>query len=256
MIRQAATTQARVVGALILREMRVRYGHSQLGYIWAIAEPLVWVLAISAMFSVTGAHPPHGDSMALFVSLGILPYFLFRNMSNQLGHAFKANEALLNFPIVKEIDTILARAALEVATVLVILSLLLSGHVMLGNAPWPADILGMLTALFALGLLGFGVGTINAVLGSKISSWMNVFGMLTTPLFWTSGIFFSLESLPANISAILQWNPILHGIEAMRDGFFHNYRSAAIDLPYLFWFGAILTLIGLAAERAIRIRRP
>jgi len=253
--KQAATTQARVIGALILREMRVRYGNSKLGYIWAILEPMAFVIAISTIFYFSGAHPPHGNNMGLFVALAIIPFFLYRNLANQLGAAFEANQALLNFPIVKEIDTVISRLLLEVATMIIIAFIVLSINIVLGGEALPNNFLKMLTAIIGISLLGFGIGLNNAVLASKFNSWRNIYGLLSTPLLWISGIFFSLESLPMNIRNILAWNPIIHGVESMRDGYYMNYRDSAIDLPYLFWVGLILTLIGLAGERAVRIRK-
>ena len=253
--KEAAVTQSRVIGALILREMRVRYGHSRVGYIWAIVEPMVWIMAISVMFSVTGAHPLHGDNMGLFVALGITPFFLFRNLGTQLGAAFDANQALLNFPIVKEIDTVIARAILEFATSLVIMFLLVSGNILFMGAALPNNLLEMLIAFLAIGLFGFGIGLGNAVLSTRLNSWKNIYVLIQTPLFWISGVFFSLESLPVNIRKILIWNPIIHGAEAMRDGYFTNYRNSHIDLQYLLLCGLLVVIISLAAERAIRIRR-
>jgi len=255
MFKEAAITQLRVIGALILREMRVRYGHSQLGYIWALMEPIAWIAFISVMFSFTGAHAPHGDNTGLFVALGLVPFFLFRNLGNQLGHAFEANLALLSFPIVKELDTVIARAILEIVTSMVIMFLLVSGNILFLDAPLPDDLLKMLTAFLSIGLFGLGVGLGNAVMRYKFDSWMNIYGLITTPLFWISGIFFSLESIPANIRAFLSWIPIVHGVETMRDGYFANYRNSHIDLNYLLLCGLFLVMVSLAAERTVRIRQ-
>ena len=253
-MKTAAITQARVIGALILRETRVRYGRSQFGYLWALGEPVAYVTAFSAMFTFTGSHAPFGNSMALFYALGILPFTLYRNLGNQLMMAFESNEALLSFPIVKELDTVVARAILEAATMLVVMTLILSTIVTLGDAPLPGNPVKMAIALLGLVMLGFGIGLINAVLVAKFKSWQNIYTMTALPLLLTSGVFYSLESLPTKVSSFLSWNPIIHGVEGMRDGYYLNYRAGAVDISYLFWWGLIATLIGLAAERAIRIR--
>src|SRR5689334_380226 len=36
-------TPLRVIGALVLRDVRARFSRSQLGYLWAVAEPLRYV---------------------------------------------------------------------------------------------------------------------------------------------------------------------------------------------------------------------
>ena len=254
-MKEAAIIQARVVGALMLRETRVRYGRSKFGYLWALLEPTAYLIALSIVFTYMHAHAPFGNSMPLFFALGILPFSLFRNLSNQLGAAFEANQALLSFPIVKEIDAVIARGVLEIATMLVVVTIVLFIIYTLGDVPPPNNLMKMMASFAGLSMFGFGLGLCNAVIISKISSWRNLFQMMTAPMLFLSGIFYSLESLPTKVQKILIWNPVIHGVEGMRDGYFLNYRASNIDLAYLYAWGLALILIGLAAERAIRIRR-
>ncbi len=254
MFQQAAMTQARVIGALVLRETRVRYGRTQFGYFWALVEPISYVAILSTIFSFSGNEPPFGDSQSLFFALGVIPYFLFRNLAQQLGGAFEANEALLSFPIVQQLDTVFARAILEIATMLLISAILFTAITLIEETALPNDPFKIMIASAELALLGIGIGLCNAVINIKLKAWRNIFQLIMTPMFLLSGIFFSLETLPAAARDILIWNPILHGVEGVRSGYFMNYRGSAIDLTYLLWWGLILLLVGLAAERFVRIR--
>lgn len=253
---KAAGTQLRVTGALVLREMRVRFGRSQLGYLWAIAEPLAYILVFSALFTFIGRHPPVGTNMALFFATGILPFTLFRNVGNQLAAAFSANKALLNYPIVQPIDTIYARALLEVATAVFIMLVVFATIVLAMDAPFPHDILRMTEALLLLSLLGFGVGLFNAVVIEHIPSWQNTFRILMMPMLFISGVFFSLESMPPDVRAIVAWNPVLHGVEMFRDGYYSSFRATGLDPVFLLECGLFSTLVSLAAERFLRGRTP
>lgn len=254
-MKNAFKVQLRVIGALIIRETRVRYGQSNLGYLWAILEPVAFVAAIAGLMSVTGSHAPFGKSKALFIALGILPFFLYRNISNQVSAAFDANQALLNFPIVKEIDTVIARAILEIATSVVLMVMIVTAIIFIADTPAPHNFPKLAYSCVSISLFAFGIGLINAVVATKINSWMNVFKLLSTPIFWISGVFYSFETLPTNFRHIVSWNPIIHGVEGFRDGYYLNYRHASIDISYLFWIGVVLTLIGLSGERAIRMRQ-
>lgn len=254
MLQKAAVVQARVIGSLVLRETRVRYGRSELGYIWALANPIAWIVVISLLFSMRGVSAPHGESMGLFVALGVVPFRLYGELANQCGNAINSNQALLNFPIVKELDSIVARAILEFSTFILILTIIISGMILFSGAPLPSNLLVIGEGLAGIALFGFGVGTINAVMSVKIPSWMNVYKLLSTPLLWISGIFYSLESIPPVFRDVLVWNPIIHGVEYVRLGYFQHYRDTHVSISYLFACGLILTFIGLAAERAIRLR--
>jgi capsular polysaccharide transport system permease protein len=251
---KALECQIRVVGALILREMRVRFGRSQLGYLWAVTEPLAYVAAFSTIFHFMDRHPPFGNSMPLFFATGILPFHVFRNLANQLAGAFNANQALMTYPIVQPIDTIVSRTILEVATSVFIMLVVLTTFVLAGNAPLPANVMRIIEAIALLSMLGFGFGLMSAVIITRVDAWQNVTRLIMTPMIFLSGVFYSLDALPPSVRGIVAWNPVVHGVEMFRDGYYTSYRSSDVDPSYLFICGLMLTFVALAMERTIRGR--
>jgi capsular polysaccharide transport system permease protein len=251
---EALRTQARVIGALVLRETRTRFGRSQMGYLWALAEPLGYILFLSLVFSAVSRQAPFGPSMAMFFASGILPFQLFHGVSRMVSNAFEANEALLHFPVVKPVDTLLARAALESATSLTVMLLVLPGIVGILGLSGPNDLAPMAAAFAGLVLAGFGIGTINAVAGQLYPSWRNVYDVVSRPLMIISGVFFLPDSLPPAARDLIAYLPTTQGIELFRHGFYEGYRSNILDPAYFFALGLGLTLIGLSAERAVRMR--
>jgi capsular polysaccharide transport system permease protein len=248
--------QARVIGALILRETRARFGRSQLGYLWAIAEPLLYIISLSLLFDAISRHSPFGSSVGLFFATGLLPYQLYSRIAGALTTAFDANEALLAYPIVKPVDTLIARALLEIATAALVMILLFGGLVFFAGTPEPESLHVMVLALVGLSLMGFGIGTINAVISKVFVSWRQVYDVASRPLMLVCGVFFTLDTLPPGARDIVAYIPITHGIELFRSGYYSGYRSTVLDVGYLFVFGLVLCLIGLAAERLMRLTRP
>lgn len=248
--------QLRVIGALILRETRSRFGRSQLGYLWAIAEPLAYIISLSLLFDAISRHAPFGPNVALFFATGLLPYQLYSRIASALTSAFDANEALLAFPIVKPVDTLIARTLLEIATAALVMILLFGGLVFFVDAPEPVSLHVMVLAIVGLSLLGFGVGTINAVISKLFASWRQVYDVASRPLMLVCGVFFTPDTLPPGARDVVSYIPITHGIELFRSGYYSGYRSTVMDIGYLFVCGLVLCLIGLAAERIIRLTRP
>lgn len=251
-MKTALIIQMRVIGALILREIRTRYGHSKIGFAWALLEPITHIAVLSMIFISIGRTPPVGNSMIPFFATGILPFLLFRNLSDSVTSALDANRALLTYPIVKEVDTLFARAMLELATSVLVMMIVYSLLFCFGIGPLPARLSAMAGAMLSLALLGFGVGTINSVILQRMPSWKNVYNLLTRPLFFISGVFFTIDTLPAKVKDILLWNPILHGVEWMRYGYYVNFRGTSFDANYIMAWGLGATVLGLVVERVHR----
>src|SRR5688572_4796922 len=75
-LRRGFATQLDVVNALILRETRTRFGRNQLGYVWALIEPIVVILTFYLVLELAGRRHPPGMTMFAFVATGVLPYTL------------------------------------------------------------------------------------------------------------------------------------------------------------------------------------
>jgi len=253
--RELLQLQTRVLLSLVLRETRATFGTSSFGYAWAIITPMASVAILVFIFSLVGRQPPFGPSLALFFTTGILTLQFYSELSRKLMTVWDANKALLTYPVIKEVDTLLARSLLIIATYLVIMSLFYSCLVALGLANIPAHVEQLIYAFFATALLGFGMGATNAVLCSLWNTWTQVEKVITRPLFFISGIFYVPSRLPPEAIAVLKWNPVLHLVEWFREGFYSNYYSTVLDIKYPLFLAFGLTLFGLAGERLTRKKR-
>src|SRR5579862_3584006 len=71
-------SQRHVLGALFMREIQVRWGRRNLGFLWLFAEPLVFALPVLAMWSAIRGHTaPGGMPMISFLWSGYLPLLVF-----------------------------------------------------------------------------------------------------------------------------------------------------------------------------------
>jgi len=254
-IGEALSLQLRVIVALMLRETRATYGTSQIGYLWEIITPAVGTAVMVVIFTAIGRHPPFGESFALFFATGLLVLGLFSKLGASLMTVYDANKALMTYPPIKASDVLFARFLLIAATHIVIIVLFFSGLIYWGFASLPVHPVGLLGSLFATCLLGFGWGATNAVIFTLWESWRHIVAVIHRPLFLISAIFYVPSYMPPELVAWLEWNPVLHCVEWMRNGYYGNYDSRVLDKFYLLSLGVGLTLIGLIGERLTRQRR-
>jgi len=245
--------QRRVIGALIIRETRTRFGESRLGYGWALIEPMLHIGLLSATFSVLmHGQPPIGNHFFLFYYTGLVPYHVFIHASSGMCHAVTANSPLLQLPVVTNFDVIVARGLLEIATNVIVAVLLLVAFAAIGVPAQPDDYLSPALALLVTGVFGCGVGFINAVVTAFFRSWEKVFAQLTRLLYFTSGIFYVPAMMPGWVRDALCWNPVLHAIDWFRAGFFGAYEPHWLDRSYLVALAILVLMTGLALERGLR----
>ncbi len=230
---EALRVQGRVILALILREARTRYGRQKLGYVWALAEPMMHISMFFLVFSFMLRVVPLGHSLLIFLVTGLGTYLGFMRVLDRTMSAYASNEALLSFPVVKIFDVFLGRALLEFATWIVVTLILIGTLVLIGQAPFPRSILMMLASMCLLFGLALGVGIALGILTEFLPSVGSLMRIPFRLLYFGSGSFFLPEVVPPAMRNVVVWNPILHGVTLFREGYYPRYDSFTLDVPYL-----------------------
>lgn len=250
-----AADRGRIIHALMLRDMRTRFGHMKLGYVWALLEPLSHLLTLGTVFAAMNhAPPPIGTSLFLYYVTGLLPYLMFSHVSNEVMGSVQANRSVLQLPLVRRPDVLAARAALQLATELMVGIVVFSVAALLGEQGVPHDPLTSAAAIAGLWLFAVGVGSVNLVVNDMFPSWDTFYAALVRMLYFASGIYYSPISMPGSVRDVLAWNPILQGIELFRTGFFRGYEPHWVAPGYFATCVTGVLLIGLCLERALRSR--
>jgi capsular polysaccharide transport system permease protein len=233
----------RTIFAMMLREMGTTYGRSPGGYIWAILEPIGMIVILSLAFSIIVRAPPLGTSFILFFATGYLPFMLYADVSAKTSTALKFSRALLAYPSVTWLDTIIGRFMLAVLTNASVFCILIVGILLIVNSHVILDFIPIVIGLLLAAMIGLGVGMINCLLSGLFPVWKSFWSIITRPLMIGSGVLFIFEDMPPLAQNILWWNPLIHITGLVRTGFYSTYHASYISLPYT--FGCALILIGL-----------
>ena len=249
-VRTRSFPTSRTILALILREMSTRYGQSPGGYLWAVLEPLGAILILALGFSLLIRHPSLGTSFILFYATGFLPFSVYQNVQNAVSRALNFSRPLLMYPTVTWLDALIARAALNILTGVMVSYLLLAGILVLGRSNAVLDIGPVILAMAMTALLGIGIGAMNCLLIGMFPAWEVIWSIISRPLFLASGILFVYEDLPRTIQDYLWYNPLLHIVGEMRRGFYPMYSPEYVSPAYV-----ILVSVGLLAFSLVLLRR-
>jgi capsular polysaccharide transport system permease protein len=251
---RALRIQSNVVGALILRELHTRFGRENIGYLWIFAEPLLLAVAVGLLHS-RHQYPLSGNIRTIpFAVSGYTLFIMFRSTVSRAETLLEANRPLLNHRRVTILDMLVARAALELASTIVVLTLLLSAIAAFGFGEWLADPLKVALAVLLIAWFSFACSMLVAFLSHE----SHAFARLVHPVLYLSlplsGAFFSMTWFSGALQDLLSWVPTVPIFELLRTGQFEGYPKDYAALTYPVACCGVLTLMGLAALKLMRRR--
>ena len=233
-----------VLHALILRDMRTRFGASIWGYGVVVLWPCVHVFMLIAIYTFQKVAAPLGDERALFFATGAVPVLVFQYVSREVMKSVIMNRPLTYYPQVKLFDLIFSRILVEIVTgflaLLVVLGVLLS----IGVNPIPASPLTAVSGYVAAIVLGVGIGTINVAIIGFFPGWMIGYALFSIILYVSSGVMFLPSYMPDKIYYWMKFNPAMQLAEWVRSAYY-PYANIQVDYLYVIMFGLTSATIGL-----------
>src|ERR1700682_1655300 len=97
-----------------MREIITRFGRENLGVLWLIAEPMLFTVGVTTLWTAAGLH--HGSPIPS-VAFAVTAYssvLMWRNSASRAGAAVLQNKPLLYHRNVQVIDVMLTRIVLEI----------------------------------------------------------------------------------------------------------------------------------------------
>ena len=131
--------QSRVIGALMLRDIKTRFGGNPANYVIAIGWPIGHIVLLLVVYSAAGRAAPYGSSATQFFATGVMPFITFNYCARFSMFALLLNSPLMGFPIVKMLDIVLARIFLEIISSLSVVLIVTLGLLAIGVDAIPQD---------------------------------------------------------------------------------------------------------------------
>ncbi|WP_028115865.1 ABC transporter permease [Ferrimonas senticii] len=225
------------------RERATRFAGGQLGSLWAYLTPIFWIGLVALAFNLLGRASPIPTNPALFVATGILPYALVRQAITSMNRSVVANRFLPILPRVTLADVLMATALLEWFNGLITAAVVFSLIALWFALPAPNDLSVVLLALSLAWLLGVATGNLFAAIGRVSDTFARSVPLFLRPLFWLSAIFYISAEVPVTFVYWLNFNPLVHVIELLREGYFFGYQAVLSNGAYPFYFSLCCLLL-------------
>lgn len=244
---------SRVISVILLMDMRTRFGSSYFSYLIAIAWPFSHLIFISGAYLLRTYVAPVGESPAVFIATGVVPYILCLYPARTLGMAILQGRTLLNMPILKPGHLIAARWILEVLNAFIVLGLYLLVMYSLDIDFFPADSLVAAQAVLATVYLGIGLGVLNTVACAIFGIYfLAAFTLSAVLIYLLSGAYVPSYTLTEEMREYYSYNPLFQIVEWLRSAYYTSYDPYLVDRAYVIEVASISLALGLLGERFLR----
>lgn len=255
-MRDGSRRQASVVFALIFKEFKNRAGrNSRLGMLWIVLDPITQVLVLSIMWLAIGRYVIDGVSVVLFIAVATAPYSIIAAGVGSIPRSLVQNRMFYSYQQVKPIDSVIAEFVLEMTLIAIgefflffVLWWFFDLTILFGN------ILPILALIVLAMAASFGLALFVATYSAIYDNIPKMLGLVTRPLIFVSGVFYSASHLPASARQYLSWNPIIQIVEQVRHYAVGTKVFPEADIGYAMGFALTALFFGLAAYTVNRER--
>jgi capsular polysaccharide transport system permease protein len=253
-LRQGWEIQVRVIGALMVRELTTRFGRENIGFLWVMAEPLLFAVLVGLLWRVMKGPTDYGVDIIAFVTTGYIPLVFFRSAMGRGVKSFTVNASLMYHRQIKVLDLLLVRFLIELIGHM--MAYLLVGTILsvFGFFPVPYDIGFLVLGWLYYALFTFSVMLVVAALSEMSEVIEKIVPVTTYLMIPFSGAFYIVSSLSPGAATVALYSPAVHGMEMMRYGVFGPSIDPKFDYLYPLSFCLPCMALGLVLCRRIRKR--
>jgi ABC-type polysaccharide/polyol phosphate export permease len=235
-----------LIWALALKELRVRYKRSVLGFVWALLNPALLMIVLTLVFgTIMRFSAPH---YSIFLLSMLLPWTFFSqslaySVESIVGNGEllkKVKVARLVFPVAALVANIINFLLSFIPLLLLVLALRFPVHWTWFYLPVP--MIGLF--LFTLGAALF-FATIN-VFYRDVN---HIIQIILQAWFYFSPVIYSLDLIPIRYRWVFKLNPLLYVLNGFRLSIYYGILPSPASAALSLACGIVALALGFAVFR-------
>lgn len=236
---------------LVVRNLKIRYKSSALGFLWSLLTPGLFIL-MYAVFARILKFSGSREGYLAFLVTGIVVWQFTAGCLNDALNAIAGNANLVKkvaFPrVILPVSTALANGVNFLLTLLVLLVFLLAtGAARFGSFAW------IIPAMAMQGALVVGLSCLAATSNVFFRDTQHIVGIGTQAWFFLTPVFYPTEMqagmLPAGWTSTLYLNPMTGILAAYRSALMGDLLPSPVHLAISAVVAAIVLAAGFTALR-------
>lgn len=234
---------------LVLRDLKIKYRRSFLGYVWSLLNPLLMMTIMSLVFSYMFRFSI--PNYPLYLICGQTLWSFFSESTNTAMTSVIYNGPLIRkvyipkyiFPISRVLSSFVTMSFSLAAILIVMLvtRVRLSWYVLLFPIP-----------LALLLLFCMGVGMVLSALAVYFRDMLHLYSVVVMAWMYLTPIFYPISALPHGVAFLIRFNPMYHYLTFFREVVLYG----ALPAPHLwlgcFGFSVLSVAVGLGVFRKLQ----
>ena len=235
-----------LIWALALKELKVRYKRSALGFLWALLNPALMMLVLTVVFSTIMRFAiPH---YAIFLLSVLLPWTFFSQSLSYAVDCIVGNGELIKkvsvpklvFPVAAVVSNIINLLLSFIPMAVLVLAM---------RHPFYSTWLYLPVPVLALIIFTLGMTCFFATANVFYRDVAHILQVVLSAWFYFTPIIYSLDFVPAHLRWIFKLNPIIYVVNGFRLAIYYGMLPHWQSIAASFACGFIALIIGCAIFR-------
>ncbi len=228
---------------LVMRDLKLRYRGSVLGFAWTLLNPLLFMGVYTLVFSVIMRSQIH--AFPLFLLSGLIPWMWFSAAIGQGVTSILDGRAYIGKTLMPPELLVLVPVLSNGVNFLITIVLLLPVSFALGvNIGWALLCLPLLVLLELC--ITLGVAFLVATADVFLRDLQQIVNYVLTAMFFLTPIFYARSAVPPDLQLLVVLNPFAGLISAYQDLFWAGKLPDFQSLLLAAAFGAVILVLGFA----------
>jgi len=235
-----------LIWALALKELKIRYKRSVLGFLWALLNPLLFMLVLTVVF--TGIIRVDKHHYAVFVLSALIPWTFFAQSLSYAAESIVGNADLIKK--VKVAKLVFPVAALVSNMINLLLSLIpLVLIILFTGLPIYWTWIFLPIPLLALTLITLGMTFFFATANVYYRDVSHILQIVLQLWFYLSPIFYSPDFVPDKYQFFFKLNPMIYVLNGFRLSTYNGMLPTWKNILASFVCGFVALFIGFRIFR-------
>lgn len=203
-----------LMSELVMRDLKVKYRRSFLGYVWSLLNPLMMMCVMAFIFSYI--MPSQIQNFPLYLICGQTLWSFFNESTNMAMYSVLSNGSLIKkvyipkfiFPISRILSSFVTMSFSLVAILIVMIFTRATFH-------W--TILLFWIPLVFLFFFSCGIGLILSSMSVYFRDITHLYGVATMAWMYATPIFYDPSTMPAEVRNVIMINPLYHYVTFFRE---------------------------------------